>query len=91
MSEPVKMTRDDRDVWLDDAPPGTFSVDGFFLAFVCPRGQHCGVHVGPVQGLDERRVWSWDGNRDAPTLSPSINCGQCGWHGFIRQGTMVPA
>lgn len=29
--------------------------------------------------------WAWDGNEDAPTLSPSIhNIGH--WHGFLRNG-----
>lgn len=32
--------------------------------------------------------WSWDGNRDAPTFAPSINCGGC-WHGYIQRGRCV--
>ena len=31
-------------------------------------------------------VWHWDGNRDEPTLSPSINNPPAGWHGFLRAG-----
>ena len=34
--------------------------------------------------------WDWDGNRDAPTFTPSINCPGC-WHGYIRQGRCVNA
>lgn len=29
--------------------------------------------------------WQWDGNRESPTLSPSLHCiGH--WHGFLRNG-----
>ena len=44
-----------------------------------PRGENGG-----------RPQWTWDGNRDAPTFSPSVNCaGHCGWHGYIRNGRCV--
>lgn len=33
--------------------------------------------------------WTWDGNREAPTFTPSINCGDCGWHGYIENGRCV--
>ena len=37
-----------------------------------------------------RPQWDWDGNRDAPTFSPSVNCEKhCGWHGYIRAGRCV--
>ena len=37
-----------------------------------------------------RAQWDWDGNREAPTFSPSINCeAHCGWHGYIRNGKCV--
>jgi hypothetical protein len=36
--------------------------------------------------------WDWDGNKENPTFSPSINCsGHCGWHGYIKQGKCVEA
>jgi hypothetical protein len=31
--------------------------------------------------------WEWDGNRDAPTLSPSINVINR-WHGYLRAGKL---
>jgi hypothetical protein len=41
-------------------------------------------HAGPS--------WQWDGNREKPTLSPSIFVGMRdtppGWHGFVRAGVM---
>lgn len=32
--------------------------------------------------------WDFDGNADAPTFSPSIDCKGC-WHGYIRAGRCV--
>lgn len=40
------------------------------------KPNHCGA------------LWQWDGNPDAPTVSPSINyVGQC--HYFLRAGQLV--
>lgn len=39
-------------------------------------------------GNGGRPQWDWDGNREAPTFSPSINCQGC-WHGYIRNGRCV--
>lgn len=52
--------------------------------FICPCG--CGG-VGGVQV--KPAGWTWDGNRDAPTVSPSVyfNRGEPGeWHGYLRVG-----
>ena len=40
--------------------------------------------------------WYWDGNKECPTISPSIlvhaNEGFTkGWHGFLRKGVLVDA
>ncbi len=69
-----------------------------WLWFGCPRGKgHCCVPLAP-QTTSKGHTWHWDGNRDAPTLTPSINClshnpndpaekyAGCGWHGFLRAG-----
>lgn len=42
-----------------------------------PQGQNGGVPQ-----------WKWDGNREAPTFSPSVDCGSC-WHGYIENGRCV--
>lgn len=36
-------------------------------------------------------AWEWDGNVEAPTLSPSIRHVDpaCGWHGWLRSGEFV--
>ena len=35
-------------------------------------------------------VWKWDGNKDKPTLTPSINIIGV-WHGWLRDGKLVTA
>ena len=52
------------------------------LRFVCPGcGKLGGLNFGP-QG------WTWDGNREAPTCTPSIlhDVATCGWHGYLTAG-----
>lgn len=52
-----------------------------------------GVVTIPVVG---NNAWTWDGNREKPTLSPSILIrGKPGepdlWHGFLRDGKLIEA
>jgi hypothetical protein len=83
------MSRDTREAWPEDAPIGTFDITGQpnqpRLHFVCPNRQRCTVLLAPNAGA---HAWQWDGNEDAPTLSPSVNCGGCGWHGHIQGGVI---
>jgi hypothetical protein len=68
----------------------TFSEDNRELFYICPCG--CGEHlslpvkIGPwVQGASP--CWGWDGNRDAPTLTPSIRrLNGCRYHGHLQAG-----
>lgn len=63
------------------------------LTFCCPGcaeilGGGVGLHMLPVSG-DKQPQWSFDGNTEAPTLSPSIlssfgDRGSC--HSFIKNG-----
>lgn len=97
------MQRDDRDVWPDDVPVGTFDivehrVEGMdettaHIMFVCPGAKRCGVFVGPEfvgrKTPNDLNIWQWDGNLEQPTIKPSINCvGGCGAHFFITGGVM---
>jgi hypothetical protein len=84
----MRMTRDDRDVWPNDVPRGTFdircnSIGGYpgangHITFVCPSGRRCGVLVGPQfvdrPNKDALCIWGWNNDVDNPTLTPSINC-----------------
>lgn len=68
------------------------------FSFICPkRGHQCaGLIIAGKTDLKRdpqgknggSAQWDWDGNREAPTFSPSINCGGC-WHGYIRAGRCV--
>lgn len=35
-------------------------------------------------------VWEWDGNREAPTVTPAIDHPGC-WRGWLTKGEFVPA
>lgn len=61
------------------------------LVFHCrgclTRPRLCAVDItlGPAVGYKH----GWDGNMDAPTITPSVVCDKpfrCGWHGIINQG-----
>lgn len=46
------------------------------LKFRCPgcaEGMISGLHVLPVNSPQHKPSWNWDGNLDAPTISPSIH------------------
>ena len=67
------------------------------IQFWCRGGKKriCSVDLtlGPQLEADEhgRRRWHWDGNMEAPTVTPSIGCdAKCGWHGHITAGEVTP-
>lgn len=84
------------DSWdaVENGEPGTFKYlanqdnePEKCLMAKCPCG--CGEKFAisiykagePVHG------WLWDGNKEAPTLRPSIHrLFNCGWHGFLTAG-----
>lgn len=78
----------------DPAEPGKEQM----FSFRCPRrGHQCGALVIAGRTTLKRdgqnkgggvAQWGWDGNREKPTFTPSINCGNC-WHGFIEKGRCV--
>jgi hypothetical protein len=72
---------DDRDLWL------AFPAQSLYGEFGEPPYRdivHLYIHK---QGEADSRTpsWLWDGNRELPTISPSINViGR--WHGFLEAG-----
>ena len=91
------------DEW--DGPPGSFRwsrdpTHGYrTLWFKLPNGSHGMIAINPLplglQKLDDKGVlrpasWTWDGNVDEPTLTPSIRHGKVGdpwyWHGHLTKG-----
>lgn len=110
----MQMVRNASEVWSNSEPPGTFDIEDHphgvegqpgvtaHILFVCPNGKRCSVFVGPAPverpRPDACYTWGWNGDKDRPTLTPSINCiaekdgkptGGCGWHGFIANGEMT--
>lgn len=63
------------------------------LVFWCPGCEELidsGLHCLPVNSPNKTPQWMWDGNIEAPTLSPSIlshfNNRQLICHSFLRSG-----
>jgi hypothetical protein len=78
-------------LWVDEAheiaPPGKEAR----MYFCCPCG--CGGHgSAPVRAGGPKTKspeWDWDGEREEPTLNPSVHFNKGGhgeWHGWLRQG-----
>ncbi len=97
MSEAVKAVR--VSAFFDsDQIPGSFDLTGranhkgiHGLIYACPCG--CG-EIGSLHfavGDDAQSPsWKWDGNEDAPTLTPSIRrLDGCKWHGFLTKGQWI--
>lgn len=75
-----------------DTPPGAFEFyssgdrEMAGMIYVCPCG--CGRRGALDFRPHPSPSWEWDGNRDAPTLSPSVDhVGH--WHGWLRNGEWV--
>lgn len=53
------------------------------IMFICPCGCKQVVQI-PITGENS---WSWNGDEDNPTLTPSIaRMDGCKWHGFLTNG-----
>lgn len=91
-------TRDDAFEVIDGrwfGPPGKASYyahgageQAAGLMFACPG---CGeLNSIAFMPFDGHPTWSWNGDRERPTASPSILSdpakGGCGWHGFLVRG-----
>lgn len=67
------------------------------LWHVLPSGDHGAIHIEPVPDAIKERIkhgnppkahtWTWDGNEQKPTLSPSVWL-KGRWHGYFEQGRM---
>lgn len=50
------------------------------------EGRRC--HVPARPGPKQRDAWHWNGDEEAPTLFPVLNCGGCGFRGALRDGAL---
>lgn len=77
-------------VFLDANSKPTTDAPTYF-GFECPKridGYICTgliIRDNPSNVAKERATWIWNGDRDYPTFSPSINCIGCS-HGYIERG-----
>jgi hypothetical protein len=79
--------------------PGDFLIQdagrpGFFWMDILLPGSPFGITL-KIQGpgtsapiANGQPTWIWDGNREKPTLTPSIRLGYT-WHGFLTAGRLV--
>lgn len=55
------------------------------IGFICPCG--CGQEGWLPFRPEPSPSWEWDGNREKPTLRPSVlQRNGCRWHGWLRAG-----
>lgn len=99
--EPVEMRRIPEGQGMKTLGEFVWSIVGDirYIGFAVPRRRHDGeLTLGALNYLPvvtgappiSAGVWGWDGNEDAPTLTPSVHCiGH--WHGYVRAGELVEA
>lgn len=85
---------------MDDQPPGAFEFysrgdeESAGILFMCPCG--CGQMHAIGFGKSERPSWGWNGEREKPTVTPSVLIYQMEkgtgkrigehWHGWLTDG-----
>lgn len=70
-----------------------FSSDNVHIFIETPTGTAI-LQIDPTAYPEHKRAcWQWDGNREAPTLTPSIllHSKPKEWHGWLRDGKLVEA
>lgn len=68
----------------ENGVPGAIHYLDSGLAIRCPG---CGKESCLPTEPGMAHQWNWDGNKESPTLTPSVHSvGCCGWHGYLRKG-----
>lgn len=81
--------KDKGDFCVVDPGAADFGTSQTIIAFICPC---CGDKSFVPLKPSDPQGWDFDGNRDRPTVSPSIYFNmnhpeaRCRWHGFITAG-----
>ncbi len=67
-----------------------FDKDDQTILIVMPDGKIAGLPLSLEAGIKfhDGSHWDWDGNREAPTITPSILDVVTGWHGYMRAGQL---
>ncbi len=79
--------------WVADYAPGTFHLTAASsrIIYMCPCGCGQARELRLIRSDADGSGWRWDGNREQPTLTPSIrHLDRCKWHGFLRAGVWEP-
>ena len=94
---PVKARAVD-EIEASSAMPGAYELVAAYsepdrvagMAFICPCGCEREGYL-PLNGDgDPGPSWEWDGNKEAPTLTPSVQqIGGCRWHGWLTDGVWI--
>lgn len=79
---------------LESGPPGGIQFGVNMRGDVCSLIHKCPCGCGDVASLRigvekpaESPSWKWNGNREKPTLEPSVYAkATCGYHGWLRDG-----
>jgi hypothetical protein len=66
-------------------PKRAHSTCGTLLLKEGPRTAVHGIKHDPQNQNGGKAQWEWNGNREAPTFQPSVDCKGC-WHGYIISG-----
>lgn len=64
----------------------SFKIQDKKASFQCPGCN--GYTEIPVNDPNDQRSWTWNGDKDRPTLTEIILC-SCGWHGYLTNGEFV--
>lgn len=94
--QPAEAVRSPGDFHIAEQPDGT---GAFYIHFVLPEGTHQNLPI--ATGPQRPGPWQWDGNRERPTLAPSIKAERCDhhdargnrvmaeiWHGYLKAGRL---
>lgn len=78
-----------------DLEPGDFYVETdergqLWFCFCYPNGVGGRIPLKPLLDptTNSGHSWTWDGNTDKPTLTPSVHAFHM-WHGYFTAGRMV--
>lgn len=88
--EDIDALRRDRRAGAFDYVPSIDEPKG--MRFICPCGCGGESYMAFEGHGSPGPTWTWDGNRERPTLTPSVfNTGMpCRWHGFLTAGVWRP-
>lgn len=58
-----------------------------YLRLNCRRQCEIPLNGDGAKEIGGVKAWGWNGNEQAPSVTPSIACEQCGWHKTITNGS----